>query len=122
MLQAESHRLAGDSESLRNPFFDHRGRHPSMDSLKDWREYGRSEWLPAKYCQSAKEVLRHMDQVAACCMSMADDVMVSNQRATPMDAIRIGKLSQPVFKELLALGIIPAELDGLNHEYDKNAA
>lgn len=35
MLQAESHRLAGDSESLRNPFFDHRGRHPSMDSLKE---------------------------------------------------------------------------------------
>lgn len=89
---------------------------------KDWREYGRSEGLPAKYCQSAKEVLRHMDQVAACCMSMADDVMVSNQRATPMDAIRIGKLSSPVFRELLALGIIPAELHWMNRESDKNAA
>lgn len=89
---------------------------------KDWREYGRSEGVPAKYCQSAKEVLRHMDQVAACCMSMADDVLVSNHRATQSDAIRIGKLSSPVFRELLALGIIPAELDGLNHESDKNAA
>lgn len=74
----------------------------------DWRDYGRDEGLPAKYCLSAKEVMRKMDPATACSMSMADDVLVSHKTATPMDAIRIGKLSHPVFKELLALGIIPA--------------
>ena len=34
----------------------------------------------------------------------------------------IGKLSSPVFRELLALGIIPAELHWMNRESDKNAA
>ena len=34
MLRAESHRLrAGDSDSLRNPFFDRRGRSSSMTRL-----------------------------------------------------------------------------------------
>lgn len=62
------------------------------------------------------ESLRKIDPVSVCCFNVARGVLDANKLATIDDAIRIGKLSHPVFKELLALGIIPAELEYKSHD------
>ena len=57
------------------------------------------------------EFLLKLDPAYVCCLNMIRDVLAKNKQVTLDEAIEVGKLSYPVFKELLALGIIPAELN-----------
>lgn len=72
------------------------------------REEGKKLSLPSKITKSAREVARRLYPAKACSMSFADNLVEqghNEERVFP-----ITKKAEPVFKDLLKLGVMPAEL------------
>ncbi|MGH9754692.1 MAG: hypothetical protein ACREA2_18090 [Blastocatellia bacterium] len=72
------------------------------------KEEGKRRNLPAKIRKSAKEVLRAIQPEKACCMSMADNLI--EQGHVDDKVFAVTKKAETVFKGMLDLGIVPAEL------------
>lgn len=83
---------------------EHTGQYP-----KKVVEYGKKRGLRSKDRSSAKEVLRHLEPEAACSMSLADNLV--NEGFEPEKVFPVTKDAKKVFKGILALGAIPAELE-----------
>lgn len=66
--------------------------------------------LPAKNCSSAKEVLRVTDPEAACCMSLADNLVEQGHEPEKVFKVTASDAAKSVFKGMLELGATPAEL------------
>jgi prophage antirepressor-like protein len=83
---------------------EHTGQYP-----KKIVEYGKKSGLKSKERTSAKEVLRHLEPESACSMSLADNLV--NEGFEPEKVFPVTKDAKKVFKGILELGAIPAELE-----------
>jgi len=82
----------------------HTGRSP-----REWKEIGKQRGLKAKDRTSGKAVVRVVAPEKACCMSLADNIVTEGH--APEKAFVVSKKFEAGFKELVALGVRPAELD-----------
>lgn len=83
---------------------EHTGQYPNKIV-----EYGKKQGLKSKERSSAKEVLRHLQPEAACSMSLADNLV--SEGFEPEKVFPVTKDAKKVFKGILELGAIPAELE-----------
>lgn len=81
----------------------HTGQTPQ--AIKD---EGKRRNLPSRLRQSAKEVLRAIQPEKACCMSMADNLIEQGHLDDKVFAVTTK--AESVFRGLLDLGVMPAEL------------
>lgn len=97
--------------------FKRREMESSKESILDDVSLNLKELLKELLVNEADiEFLLKLDPAYVCCLNMIRDVLAKNKQVTLDEAIEVGKLSYPVFKELLALGIIPAELEDKSHD------
>lgn len=87
--------------------FAHTGLYP-----RQWRNLAATEGSPGI---SGIDAVRKFNPAAACGISLTNNLLVETN-VLPLDAIEAGKLSHPLFKKLIDLGITPAELEGKTHE------
>lgn len=85
---------------------DRQGRSPS-----ELKEVGRRMKLPSKRRNSGKAVMREIDPAGACCMSLADTLVVHTGKSV-REVSHVSVAARNVFAGMLALGVTPAELDG----------
>ncbi|MDO7852957.1 Rha family transcriptional regulator [Hymenobacter convexus] len=82
----------------------HTGKRPNVIVAQ-----ARAAGLPTKFLKSAKEVLRQTQPAVACCMSLADSLLL---RGIPIDeAAVVTKKATPLFAGLIGLGIGIQQLD-----------
>lgn len=84
---------------------DRQGRSPS-----ELREVGRRMGLKSRQRNSGKAVMREIDPAGACCMSLADTLVVQTGKNVH-DIAHVSKSAREVFAGMLALGVLPAELE-----------
>lgn len=87
--------------------FAHTGLYPYQ-----WRNLAAMEGYPKI---SGIDAVRKFNPAAACGISLTNNLVVES-RVPVTEAIEVGKLSHPVFKRLIDIGITPAELEGKTHE------
>jgi len=73
-----------------------------------FKDEGKRRNLPSRLRQSAKEVLRAIQPEKACCMSMADNLI--EQGHLDDKVFTVTTKAESVFRGLLDLGVMPAEL------------
>lgn len=77
---------------------------------KELLEVGRKKGLPSKRRNSGKAVMREIDPAGACCMSLADTLVIQTGRSV-REVAHVSQAARNVFQGMLALGVTPAELD-----------
>lgn len=82
----------------------HSGKKPS-----ELKEYAKQIGLRSKQRSSGKEVLRNLKPEIACCMSLTDEMVKRGKDLESAAKLNLTH-AQPLFKEMLNLGMAPGEL------------
>lgn len=106
-VNAHNFQLGGKDATMRHNVENtlaHTGKTPSQ-LISEGKRMG----LKSKDRSSGKQVVRATQPEAACCMSLADNLV--EQGHEPAKVFNVTRKAKVVFKGLIELGVTPAELD-----------